>query len=314
MHRPMFTADFAPSLNFPPISTPLPLPQVRREWGLATLILRLKFDKLMKVLMLLLLEKPLLVVGIRTDEVSICTCTLLHLLAPYKWASVFINILPDNNLDFVESPVPFIAGVLAGDEKEVEMILNDFCVQQALHYGLSVVDLYSGEVHFTKEVEFQNMLIKCDSILTTNIFVKMSNYEQRLRYLVTKEDSTLLSLKLFIEYGASSSESVVLKNSLQSINSFIKSVAGDMQSSYDAWKKYSFLNEDNEIIFLPNRLLQPLQDKLVLLENMVETQLFSAYIEDKVEMESDDMFRKHEAEEKTIAMWVRRYWKKRRTC
>merc|ERR1719401_2433458 len=88
MHYPIFTADFDPSLNFPPIITPLPLPQVRREWGLATLILRLKFDNMMKVLMLLLLEKPLLLVGSRIDEVSICSCTFLHLLAPYKWASV----------------------------------------------------------------------------------------------------------------------------------------------------------------------------------------------------------------------------------
>merc|ERR1711933_305748 len=255
-------------------------------------------------LMLLLLEKPILVVANRIEEVSICSCTLLHLLAPYKWASVFINILPGNNLDFVESPVPFIAGILAGGGNEVEMILNDYCVQRALYNGLSIVDLYSGEVHFTKEVEFQNVLIKCDSILTTNIFVKLSNYEQRLRSLVAREDSTLLSFKLFIEYGASPSESVVLKNALLSINDFIKSLVGDMHSSYDAWKKYTLLDEDNEIEFLPNRLLQPLKDKLALLENMVETQLFSAYIESKVEMESDDLFKKHEAEKKIIATWV----------
>jgi len=239
--------------------------------------------------MLLLLEKPLLVIGSRTEEVSICSCTLLHLLAPYKWASIFINILPDNNLDFVESPVPFIAGVLAGDEKEVEMIMNHYSVQQALYNGLSIADLYSGEVHFTKEVETQNILIKCDSIQTINIFEKMSNYEQRLRSLVIKVDSTLLSFKSFIEYGASPSESVVLKNSLRSINEFIKSFAGDMHSEYDAWRKYSFLNKDNEIEFLPSRLLQPLKDKLALFENIVETQLFEAYIESKIEMDLDDM-------------------------
>lgn len=94
----------------------------------------------------------------------------MHIVA----ASMFINILPDNNLDFVESPDPFIA-FWWGDEKEVEIVLNHYSVQQALYNGLSIVDLYSGEVHFTKEVETQNILIKCDSIQTINIFEKMSN-------------------------------------------------------------------------------------------------------------------------------------------
>lgn len=78
MHCPTFTADFAPLLNFPPINTPLPLLPELKEWGLATLILRLKFDKLIKVLILLLLENPLIMIGSRTEEMLICSCTLLR--------------------------------------------------------------------------------------------------------------------------------------------------------------------------------------------------------------------------------------------
>merc|ERR1712176_1685337 len=159
-------------------------------------------------------------------------------------------------------------------------------------------------------VETQNILIKCDSIQTTNIFDKMSNYEQRLRSLVTKEESTLLSFKSFVKVGASPSESVVLKNSLRSINKFIKSLAGDMHSDYDAWRKYTFLDKDNEIEFLPNRLLQPLKDKEALFENIVETQLFASYIESKIKMDSDDMFKAHEGAKNTIATRVGKYYKK----
>ena len=88
MHHSLFKADFNPSLNFPLISTPLPLPQMKKVWGLATLIIRLKFDNLMKVLMLILLGNQLLVVGIRTllcymkiNFCLNCMCTSILYLA-----------------------------------------------------------------------------------------------------------------------------------------------------------------------------------------------------------------------------------------
>jgi len=313
MHKPLFTAEFPPSLCFPRISILLPLPQVREEWGLATLILRLGFHKLMKILMLLLLEKPLLVVGYEPLEVSVCTCTLLLLLSPFKWVSVFIPLLPDGILDFVESPVPFLAGVLADGEKEIEIILNDDSVQSALYNGLSVVDLFSGEVHFTKETESLDLLLKCDSILTMSKFEEMSNYEHRLQYLVTKEFS-LLSFKTFFEYGASPSESVVLKKSLRAIKTFMKRLAGDMHSSPDAWKKFTLLCKDTDKIeMLPNLLLQPLKDEIIFLEMMVETQLFASYVEESMKINSSDVKAIEEAK-MTISAWVRKYWKNRRTC
>jgi len=98
------------------------------------------------------------------------------------------------------------------------------------------LNLNSGEVYFTKDVETQDILSKWDNCLTLNIFHKMSNYENRLKFLVLKgKNSALLSFKTFVQYGASARESVVLKNALRSIRKFTESFAGDMHGSNNAW-------------------------------------------------------------------------------
>merc|ERR1719232_1708292 len=81
---------FEPTLSLetsPKLSIPLPLPQVTGEFAIATLMLRFKLPNLLKITMLLLLEQSVLVIGASADEVSSCTCALLDLLKPYKWAS-----------------------------------------------------------------------------------------------------------------------------------------------------------------------------------------------------------------------------------
>merc|ERR1712032_880643 len=141
----------------------------------------------------------------------------------------------------------------------------------------------------------------------------MSNYEHRLQYLVTKETS-LLSFKTFIEYGASPSESVVLKKSLQVINKFMKRLSGDVHSSPDAWKKFTLHCKDTDKIeFLPNLLMQPLKDEIIYLEMMVETQLFASYVEESIRISSFDV-KVIEAAKTTISAWVRKHWKNRKTC
>ena len=78
--------------GFDSLKFSLPLPQSSSEFGLATLILRIKLPMLLVLLKLILLEKSVLVVGSSYEEVSSCTCALLDLLKPYKWVSTFIPI------------------------------------------------------------------------------------------------------------------------------------------------------------------------------------------------------------------------------
>lgn len=140
------------------ISLPLPLPEVSGQWGLATLFLRIKDSGLIILLKLLLLERSVLVVGETSEEVTACATALLELLDPYKWASAFMPLLPAEMLDFVSSPVPFIAGMIVEDKQHLHSIIHDPGVKEAMMCGLSIVNLVSGKLIVTREQGTSDML------------------------------------------------------------------------------------------------------------------------------------------------------------
>ena len=94
---------------FPSLVYALPLPQISNEWGVAQLILRFKLPMLLNLLLLLLLERSVLIIGENSEDVSSSAFALLDLLKPYKWSSVFLPSLAEDMIDFITSPVPFIA-------------------------------------------------------------------------------------------------------------------------------------------------------------------------------------------------------------
>lgn len=144
--------------GFDEISLPLPLPMISGEWGVATLFLRIKDSGVMILLKLLLLERSVLVVGLNTEEVTSCATALLELLSPYKWASAFMPLLPGEMLDFVSSPVPFIAGTIVKSSKHLQDIIHDSGVREAMLNGLSIVNLVSGKLIVTRERGTSDML------------------------------------------------------------------------------------------------------------------------------------------------------------
>ena len=94
---------------FPSFAYAMPLPQISNEWGVAQLILRFKLPMLLNLLLLLLLERSVLIIGENSEDVSSCAFALLDLLKPYKWSSIFLPSLSEDMIDFISSPVPFIA-------------------------------------------------------------------------------------------------------------------------------------------------------------------------------------------------------------
>merc|ERR1712232_849350 len=109
----------------------------------------------------------------------------------------------------------------------------------------------------------------------------MWNYEQRLICLSAIKNSTLLSFKRFIEFGTSSLESVTLKKILRSINKFMKNLLG-IHTSFNAWNRYTSSSEDfDSIQFLPDLFLEPQHDQLYFIEEMVKTQLFASFVQEK---------------------------------
>ena len=132
--------------DFPAISLPLPLPDVPGEWGVANLFLKFKASSLLVTLNLILLESSVLVIGTSPEEVASCTSALLTLLQPFTWASVFIPQIPLDYLDFVSSPVPFIAGLIVEGSSNLNQILNDNRVKNAVSDGMIILSLSTGDV------------------------------------------------------------------------------------------------------------------------------------------------------------------------
>ena len=146
------------AMEFSKISLPLPLPEVSGQWGLTKLFLRIKDSGLIILLKLLLLERSVLLVGEAPEEVTACTTALLELLEPYKWASAFMPLLPSDMLDFVSSPVPFIAGMIVDGKQHLHSIIHDYGVKDAMLQGLSIVNLVSGKLIVTREQGTSDML------------------------------------------------------------------------------------------------------------------------------------------------------------
>lgn len=136
----------------------LPLPQIETEFGVAKLILKIGLPDLMFLIEMLLLERSVLVIGESIEEVTSVTSAFLSLLKPYEWQSSFLPTLTNEMMDFLSSPVPFIAGMVARNKKHLEKIKMDSRVREAMEIGLSVVDLSSNEVYWTTEKEVRKTL------------------------------------------------------------------------------------------------------------------------------------------------------------
>lgn len=81
------------------------------EWSTAVLIKFFPADVIVHVHASLLLEKSLVVLGSDPTFVSIICTAFLHLLKPFKWAGIFVPLLPPLAQEILDAPVPFIVGV-----------------------------------------------------------------------------------------------------------------------------------------------------------------------------------------------------------
>jgi len=259
---------------------------------------------LIKVLKMLMLERSVLIIGNKPGEVSVCTCALLELLKPYKWASVFIPVLPGDALDFVDSPVPFVTGAIDEDNK----IIFDSRVRQAMMSGLSVMNLITGEIHLTKEPGMQNTLAQSNTIIRTLIdYEKLESYQERLNYLAQEKTSYLKSFRLFFQHGASPKESLTLKSIRRVMCHYLSNISAGISHS---WEKYCELDtQTNQFQFFPDLFIEPLQYQLEFRKLMAHTQLFVSHIEEKHNISSTVRSASRGVNALVIANWVYKKWK-----
>jgi len=274
---------FVPQIpNCDTIKLPLPLPRIGKEWALAQFLLDIGPDSLVLCLKLMLLERSVLVLGENLQHVSMFACGLIELLRPFEWASAFMPVLPQRMLDFINAPVPFIAGVAARNVSEIE---NDSRVLEAMENGMSLLNLKTNTLHITTEVGI-NKMISLDPYLRE----KLKQLRSRLQHFVREDpQSPLRNFNTFFRFGLSRRESVTLRSVCRVLEQHFSHFCGDLAVNDKAWKRYGTVDvETDEFIFKPEWFLNPVRADQAFHEAMVQTQLFSGYVheqrEDQTEM------------------------------
>lgn len=101
-----------PTLDFPEYM------QHAISWALPMLLSWLPVDRLIWLLSLLMCEVKIIVIGCEPGMVSCVVLSLLALLRPLSWVAPLIPVLPLKYVEFIESPVPILAGMIIDDEDD----------------------------------------------------------------------------------------------------------------------------------------------------------------------------------------------------
>ncbi|EPS58127.1 hypothetical protein M569_16689, partial [Genlisea aurea] len=78
------------------------------RWSTATICRTLSLETILSLLTGVLLEKQVAVVCPNLGVLSAVVLSTIPMIRPFEWQSLFLPILPEMMLDFVDAPVPFI--------------------------------------------------------------------------------------------------------------------------------------------------------------------------------------------------------------
>eukprot|EP01039_Chlorochromonas_danica_P000658 gene658-713_t len=123
------------------------------DWCLPPFLLHLPPDLIVWTISLLLCEAKVLVVGQEVGMVSCAIMSLLLLLQPLDWVAPVIPLLTNKMLDFIESPVPILAGIVLDGDLNAKVL----DVQKILHLAqqdhndiiTAVLDLTTKEIYMS---------------------------------------------------------------------------------------------------------------------------------------------------------------------
>ncbi|KAL9228272.1 hypothetical protein vseg_003870 [Gypsophila vaccaria] len=80
-------------------------------WTTATLCRVLSLDSILALLTGVMLEKQIIVVCPNLGILSAVVLSLIPMIHPFEWQSLFLPILPVKMIDFLDAPVPYIVGI-----------------------------------------------------------------------------------------------------------------------------------------------------------------------------------------------------------
>ncbi|KAJ8568766.1 hypothetical protein K7X08_030988 [Anisodus acutangulus] len=80
-------------------------------WAVACLCGSLRLEHVLTLFAGALLEKQIVVACSNLGILSACILSIIPLIRPYQWQSLLMPVLPNDMLDFLDAPVPYIVGV-----------------------------------------------------------------------------------------------------------------------------------------------------------------------------------------------------------
>ncbi|KAK9071204.1 hypothetical protein SSX86_009772 [Deinandra increscens subsp. villosa] len=80
-------------------------------WAVSSICGSLRLEHILTIFAGALLEKQIVFVCSNLGILSASVLSLIPLIRPYQWQSFFMPVLPNDMLDFLDAPVPFIVGV-----------------------------------------------------------------------------------------------------------------------------------------------------------------------------------------------------------
>ncbi|XP_075100932.1 uncharacterized protein LOC107783660 isoform X3 [Nicotiana tabacum] len=80
-------------------------------WTTATICRALSIETILALVTGVLLEKQVVIVCPNLGVLSAVVLSLIPIIRPFQWQSLFLPILPGKMLDFLDAPVPFIVGL-----------------------------------------------------------------------------------------------------------------------------------------------------------------------------------------------------------
>ncbi|TYJ32456.1 hypothetical protein E1A91_A05G035800v1 [Gossypium mustelinum] len=80
-------------------------------WAVACMCGSLRLEHVLTIFAAALLEKQIVVVCSNLGILSAIVLSVVPLIRPYQWQSLLMPVLPDDMLDFLDAPVPYIVGV-----------------------------------------------------------------------------------------------------------------------------------------------------------------------------------------------------------
>ncbi len=184
---------------------PLDTSESRRsasEWSVPVLLTWLSPDVLVWTLGLLLCETKVLVLADSPGLASTAVLGLLALLRPVKWVAPCIPLLPNKHIDFIESPVPILAGVVpveVSHNNDANTMSNSSHHSSTYHKSYHNKD-YKSRVVDESRIRAMKILQKCDPEQDYDVnsdtsgLTAVLDITQRELYIQAHHESTLASL------------------------------------------------------------------------------------------------------------------------